>query len=64
MIVEKHIDITGEIESGYRYLAQVEGTRCTACAMCQKACPFAAIEMNRNAQVNWEACMGCGVCVG
>ena len=46
------------------YISKVDKTQCTACGICQEACPFQAIELNDNARVNWEACMGCGVCVG
>jgi ferredoxin len=46
------------------YVAQVEESHCLACATCKDACPFEAIEINGSAVVNWEACMGCGVCVG
>jgi Pyruvate/2-oxoacid:ferredoxin oxidoreductase delta subunit len=46
------------------YIAQVTESHCSACAVCQNACPFEAIEVSGNAVVNWEACMGCGVCVG
>jgi ferredoxin len=46
------------------YVAQVDGTGCTACGKCQEACPFEAIEVNESAVVDWEKCMGCGVCVG
>jgi Fe-S-cluster-containing hydrogenase component 2 len=27
-------------------------------------CPFKAIQVNEMSVVNWEACIGCGVCVG
>jgi ferredoxin len=36
----------------------------TACATCEDACPFKAIEVNEMSFVNWEACMGYEVCVG
>ena len=45
-------------------VAQVDETLCTVCETCQDACPLAAIQVNEMAVVNWEACMGCGVCVG
>ena len=46
------------------YVAQVDETLCAACATCADACVFEAIEMDGTAIVNWESCMGCGVCVG
>ncbi len=46
------------------YVAQVDATHCSACAICEEACPFRAIQVDGTAAVNWESCMGCGVCVG
>jgi len=46
------------------YVAQVDETRCKGCTICEKACPFGAIQRNETAVVNWDVCMGCGVCVG
>lgn len=46
------------------YVAQVDETLCTACETCEDACPFGAIKVNETAAVNWDKCMGCGVCVG
>lgn len=46
------------------YVAQVDETLCTPCATCEDSCPFGAIQVDETAVVNWEACMGCGVCVG
>lgn len=46
------------------FVAHVDEKICEACATCEEACPFGAIQVNGTAVVNWEACMGCGVCVG
>ena len=46
------------------YVAQVDNSVCTACKICEDACPFGAIEVNDTAVINWDACMGCGVCKG
>ena len=46
------------------YVAQVDDAFCAACATCEDACLFEAIRVNGSAVVDWEACMGCGVCVG
>jgi Pyruvate/2-oxoacid:ferredoxin oxidoreductase delta subunit len=46
------------------YVAQVENSVCTACKICEDACPFGAIQVNDTAVINWDACMGCGVCAG
>lgn len=46
------------------FVAQVDETKCEACANCEETCPFKAIELDGNAVVNWEECMGCGVCAG
>jgi len=46
------------------YSAQVGETLCTACGICEDACPFGAIQVDKAAVVNQDICMGCGVCVG
>ena len=46
------------------YVARVEKENCTACAICEEACPFEAVQVDKIAVVDREVCMGCGVCVG
>lgn len=46
------------------YVSQVDEALCTACSICQDACPFEAISVDGTAKVNWQVCMGCGVCLG
>jgi heterodisulfide reductase subunit A-like polyferredoxin len=46
------------------FVAQVDETLCAGCATFKEACPFEAIQVDDTAAVKWEACMGCGVCVG
>lgn len=50
------------VSSGY--VAQVDEAVCEACAACEEVCPFEAIQLKETAVVNWESCMGCGVCIG
>ena len=45
------------------YVAQVDETLCEACSSCEDVCLFEAIQVDESAVVNWEICMGCGVCV-
>jgi NAD-dependent dihydropyrimidine dehydrogenase PreA subunit len=64
------LGITGMMQHGMRfmapsgYVAQVDEELCAACAACEEACPFDAIQVDGRAVVRWEDCMGCGVCVG
>jgi ferredoxin len=46
------------------YVAQVDGSLCTACGTCVEACPFGALSLDEIVSVNWDKCMGCGVCTG
>jgi ferredoxin len=46
------------------YVAEVDADRCHGCERCRRACPFAAVHVNGKAAVIWDACVGCGVCVG
>jgi NAD-dependent dihydropyrimidine dehydrogenase PreA subunit len=46
------------------YVARVDESLCTGCGLCEKACPFDAIQVDETAAVVWERCMGCGVCEG
>jgi len=46
------------------YVAKVYKADCKACATCEEVCPFEAIKVNGIAVVNWDNCMGCGLCAG
>jgi ferredoxin len=55
-----------------RFIAEVDGARCTGCGACAKACPIEAIRMSepsaggrtrdRRPRVDASFCIGCGVC--
>ena len=44
------------------YVACVDATKCEGCGICEKACHFSAIKVDKKSVVSWERCMGCGVC--
>lgn len=46
------------------FVAQIDPTECSACGVCEDACPFGAIHVNGGAMVDRATCMGCGVCLG
>ncbi len=48
-----------------RFLAAKDETACEKCGKCETLCPFSAIRKDENGmpQIDWEICMGCGVCV-
>jgi len=62
--VEAMVRYGAPMVSSSGYVARVDETLCTGCANCMDACPFDAIGVDGKAFVNWEACMGCGVCAG
>jgi dissimilatory sulfite reductase (desulfoviridin) alpha/beta subunit len=46
------------------YVAHTDEDLCTACGTCADACPFGALSVEGDENVlNWEKCMGGGVCV-
>jgi formate hydrogenlyase subunit 6/NADH:ubiquinone oxidoreductase subunit I len=58
--ITKH-NIPMAVSSGY--VAQVNASLCTSCGECEPACAFSAIRTDGYVEVEWESCMGCGVCV-
>lgn len=46
------------------YRARIDQSKCKKCKLCMKQCPFQAIYVddNGNINVNEELCWGCGVC--
>jgi len=49
------------ISSGY--VAARNADLCSDCGACAAACPFDAIDLDRDPVVDVGRCMGCGVCV-
>jgi len=46
------------------YISRVDEDLCIACDTCEEFCQFGALEMgDLHMSVNYEKCMGCGVCV-
>lgn len=57
---KKKIDLI--VASGY--IAQVDKKLCNSCMKCSKVCMFDAFAMgNDSAELIWDRCKGCGVCV-
>lgn len=52
---------------GERPLAVIECFEEIPCNPCSTACPFKAIEIgediNQRPKINWDLCVGCGICV-
>jgi len=61
----RHVAKTGyHLVEKSRFQSAVNRDICTGCGICEKSCPFEAIEMIEDgAFVNTEKCYGCGVCV-
>jgi Na+-translocating ferredoxin:NAD+ oxidoreductase subunit B len=45
------------------FINRVNQTLCTACGLCEAACPFHAITVDETSVVAEIRCVGCGVCV-
>jgi len=43
--------------------AKVDPDQCTACGLCEEACPAEAITVDETAVVDDEKCTDCGTCV-
>ena len=45
-------------------VAQVEQSRCAACLVCVKACPYGVPQINQDnvSEINEALCQGCGIC--
>ncbi len=46
------------------YIARVDKKLCTTCSICVEACPFNALSIDETVIIDWDKCMGCGVCTG
>ena len=46
-------------------VAEVRRDRCGGCGVCASACPYQAVQLDKNdvAVVNEALCKGCGTCV-
>ncbi|QAT43044.1 4Fe-4S dicluster domain-containing protein [Aminipila luticellarii] len=54
----------GMNETGGRYVANIDGTKCIGCGGCKRNCKFGAISRGKEYYiVDGEKCTGCRVCV-
>jgi heterodisulfide reductase subunit A-like polyferredoxin len=46
-------------------VAQVDPSRCAACLVCVRNCPYGVPHINENdvSEINEALCQGCGICV-
>lgn len=51
----------GDIKFKYNY-PEVDHNKCTKCGLCEKVCPYFAMEVKEKAAANKESCFGCGLC--
>ena len=52
-------------EEPLRYEAKnpvIDHEKCTLCGLCEKVCPYFALECKRQVEVSIEDCFGCGLC--
>lgn len=58
MLAKKQIELGASV-------AKVDGTKCAACLVCVRACPFNIPFINQDgySQIDPAQCQGCGVCV-
>jgi dihydroorotate dehydrogenase (fumarate) len=53
-----------EIKSGYLPKVPVlDEEKCTHCRLCEKICPYFAIDYDKKIRFNKEKCFGCGLCI-
>jgi len=41
---------------------KIQFKRCIGCKICERVCPYFAIEVNKKAKVDVKKCFGCGLC--
>jgi len=61
--IRKQIDEARHDSTPTGLVAVVDLEKCIACGTCQKACPTAAIAINKGASVDPAKCNGCSRCV-
>lgn len=62
--IEQVVNTQLKIKTGYKPHAPVlDEYKCTHCRLCEKICPYFAIEYDGKILIDEEKCFGCGLCI-
>lgn len=62
--IEQVIETQLEIKTGFKpNITVLDEDKCTHCRLCEKICPYFAIEYDGIIRIDGEKCFGCGLCI-